>query len=224
MPHARCWLCERSETEDAKNFHAFAIKYAPTVDSRSMAASFHDTLQEKRGDSSRRGYRRLHTEHSDNEDALSDGEVEPGKRTRRERSPDAGGADAGGADANGSDAGGSDACGSDGESDAGESEADACACEHDGEEHDEVPSIDEIYAHLSLHVLHPTVRVSHALRGLVELSETLRDLTVTRGEDGESPLVDVRTVTMYLKVTSEIMQIYRSADPSKMLFGGQETR
>ena len=87
-----------------------------------------------------------------------------------------------------------------------------------------MPSTDEIYAHLSLHVLHPTVRIAHALRGLVELSETLKDLTVTRGEENENPLVDVRTVTMYLKVISEIMQVYRSADPSKMLFGGTEPK
>ena len=40
-------LCERSETEDAKEFHSFAIRYAPTVDSMSMAATFHDTLMEK---------------------------------------------------------------------------------------------------------------------------------------------------------------------------------
>ena len=62
-----------------------------------------------------------------------------------------------------------------------------------GEREPDVPSTDEIYAHLSLHVLHPTVRIAHALRGLVELSETLKDLTVTRGEESENPLVDVWT-------------------------------
>lgn len=96
--------------------------------------------------------------------------------------------------------------------------------DNSGERELDVPSADEIYAHLSLHVLHPTVRIAHALRGLVELSETLKDLTVTRGEESENPLVDVRTVTMYLKVISEIMQVYRSADPSKMLFGGAEPK
>ena len=49
----------------------------------------------------------------------------------------------------------------------------------------------------------------------------LQELVVGRGEDG-APLIDVRTVTVYLKVVAEIMQIYKTADVSKMLFSGAE--
>ena len=56
------------------------------------------------------------------------------------------------------------------------------------------------------------------------MSDTLRELTVAKGEDGESPLVEVHTAHGHHvpKVISVIMQIYRSADPFKMLFGGTE--
>ena len=206
MPRARCGLCERSETEDAKEFHSFAIRYAPTVDSMSMAATFHDTLMEKT-----RGKRKLAVDpEEDPEEAEAEAEAEAedteyveDAEEEEEEEEDKEAFDA----SNVSEAGSTDLC-------------DVTM----SEQGPGVPSIDEIYTHLSLHVLHPTVRVAHALRGLVELSETLRELTVAKGEDGESPLVDVRTVTMYLKVISEIMQIYRSADPSKMLFGGTDAR
>ena len=206
MPRARCWLCERSETEDAKEFHSFAIRYAPTVDSMSMAATFHDTLMEKT-----RGKRKLAVDpEEDPEEAEAEAEAEAedteyveDAEEEEEEEEDKEAFDA----SNVSEAGSTDLC-------------DVTM----SEQGPGVPSIDEIYTPLSLHVLHPTVRVAHALRGLVELSETLRELTVAKGEDGESPLVDVRTVTMYLKVISEIMQIYRSADPSKMLFGGTDAR
>ena len=207
MPRARCWLCERSETEDAKEFHSFAIRYAPTVDSMSRAATFHDTLMEKT-----RGKRKLAVDpEEESEEAEAEAESDADDVERTEDAKGTGGAE-----------GEEEAFDTSNVSEAGS--ADLCDDVTMSEQGPGVPSIDEIYTHLSLHVLHPTVRVAHALRGLVELSETLRELTVAKGEDGESPLVDVRTVTMYLKVISEIMQIYRSADPSKMLFSGTDAR
>jgi hypothetical protein len=82
---------------------------------------------------------------------------------------------------------------------------------------DAPPGIEDILNHISKHVLHPSIRVAQILRNLLELAESLQELVLTRAEDG-SPLIDVRTVTVYLKVVAEIMQIYRSADMSKMLF------
>lgn len=81
----------------------------------------------------------------------------------------------------------------------------------------EVPSAEDIQLHIKRHVLHPAVRVAQILRNLLELADTLQELVSGRGEDG-LPLVDVRTVTVYLKVISEIMQIYKTADLTKMLF------
>lgn len=84
-----------------------------------------------------------------------------------------------------------------------------------------VPSVEEINTHLRLHVLHPRLRTAHVLRSLVDLSENLREVVVSRAED-DSPLIDVRTAAVYLKVVSELMQVYRTADPSKMLFSTTE--
>jgi hypothetical protein len=86
----------------------------------------------------------------------------------------------------------------------------------------EVPTVEDILVHIRRHVLHPSVRVAQILRNLLELADTLQELVSGRSEDG-LPLVDVRTVTVYLKVISEIMQIYKTADLSKMLFAELET-
>ena len=243
MQHSRCWLCECSESPEAKLFHSFAVQNAPRVDARSMASAFYQVLCERTtldGEPSddheqcggrARGYRRKGA-------GRELGSGKGGKHVARERDEDCiDGRDTRSLEDEGLD-GDSASCKSlDGDSASCKSlDGDSASCKSlDGEseesgsvdgrsqdeEDKEIPSVDEIYAHLSLHVLHPTVRVAHALRGLVELSETLKELMVTKGGESENPLVDVCTVTMYLKVTVEIMQVYRSADPSKMLFGGE---
>ena len=86
---------------------------------------------------------------------------------------------------------------------------------------DTLPTVQEIQQHLNSHVLHPTVRVSHILRSLLDLSETLKSVAITKAED-DSPLIDVRTVALYLKVVSEIILLYKTADPTKMLFATNE--
>jgi hypothetical protein len=86
---------------------------------------------------------------------------------------------------------------------------------------DPVPSEEEIAAHIQRHMLHPSVRVALTLRSLLELAEVLRGMAVARDDDGQ-PLVDVRTVGVYLKVVAEIMQVYRTADTSRMLFAGMD--
>jgi hypothetical protein len=82
-----------------------------------------------------------------------------------------------------------------------------------------LPSADEVLLHIQKHVLHPAVRVAQILRSLLDLAEMLQGMAVGQGEDG-TPLIDVRTVTVYLKVVAEIMQIYKTADVTKMLFTG----
>jgi hypothetical protein len=80
-----------------------------------------------------------------------------------------------------------------------------------------LPGPEDILAHIHKHMLHPHVRVAQILRNLLDLAEMLQELTVSRAEDG-TPLIDVRTVTVYLKVVAEIMQVYKTSDLSKMLF------
>ena len=83
------------------------------------------------------------------------------------------------------------------------------------------PSKAEIQTHIQRHMLNPIVRMAHILRSLLELSETLREVIISRDDDG-NPLIDVRTVSVYLKVISEIMQVYKSADTTRMLFSNTE--
>jgi len=90
------------------------------------------------------------------------------------------------------------------------------------EDDTELPSAEDIELHIKRHVLHPAVRVAQLLRNLLDLADTLQELVSGRGEDG-LPLVDVRTVTVYLRVVAEIMQIYRTADLTKMLFAELES-
>ena len=83
------------------------------------------------------------------------------------------------------------------------------------------PPEPESVLHIQKHMLHPTVRTAYILRSLVDLSETLREVGCARTDD-DQPLVDVRAVTLYLKVVGEIMAVYRTADPAKLLFGNTE--
>lgn len=76
----------------------------------------------------------------------------------------------------------------------------------------------EVLLHLQRHMLHPQVRVAHMLRNLVDLSENIREVVCTRSEE-DTPLVDVRAAALYLKSVSEVMQLYRVSDTSKLLFG-----
>jgi len=85
--------------------------------------------------------------------------------------------------------------------------------------HKEPPTVEDVLTHIQRHMLHPNVRVAQILRNLLDLAEMLQELVVSRADDG-TPLIDVRTVTVYLKVVGEIMQIYKTADLSKMLFAG----
>lgn len=82
----------------------------------------------------------------------------------------------------------------------------------------DAPGEEEIILHLQRHCLHPSVQVAHIVRNLVGLSEDLRKVVVGVDEDDESPLIDIRSLQMYLKVVNELMQIYKSADTKKMLF------
>lgn len=87
-----------------------------------------------------------------------------------------------------------------------------------GDSESNPPTESEVLSHIERHILHPQVRLGTTLRNLVELSEVLREVVCTRGED-DTPLVDVRAASLYLKVVSEVMQVYRTTEPSKLLFG-----
>jgi hypothetical protein len=56
---------------------------------------------------------------------------------------------------------------------------------------------------------------------LLEVRDTLHRMLFTEGEDGVRT-VDARNMAVYLKVTSEIMQVYKTGDITKMLYYGED--
>jgi hypothetical protein len=77
---------------------------------------------------------------------------------------------------------------------------------------------EEVMAHIQFHFLHPAVHVSGTLRNLLHLSNELNKVTVNTDTDDGSPLIDTRSVQLYLKVVNEIMQIYKNTDVKKLLY------
>ena len=80
----------------------------------------------------------------------------------------------------------------------------------------------EIKEHIQRgHLLSPSLQVSHILRSLLDLRDTLHTMLITEDENG-TKTVDARNMSVYLKVIAEIMQVYRTGDISKMLFASEE--
>ena len=84
-----------------------------------------------------------------------------------------------------------------------------------------LPSANSVLIHIERHLLHPKVRVAQMLRNMVELTENIREVMCTRGDDG-SALVDVRAASLYIKSVSELMMLYRTSDPTKLLFAAPQ--
>jgi hypothetical protein len=86
---------------------------------------------------------------------------------------------------------------------------------------DEGTSKREVMQHLQGgHWLHPALQISHILRSLLDLRDTLQKMLITE-EDGVRT-VDARNMAVYLKVTSEIMQVYKTGEISKLLYYSEE--
>lgn len=71
------------------------------------------------------------------------------------------------------------------------------------------------------HLLLPSLQISHILRSLLSLRDTLHGMLITEDENGVKT-VDARHMSVYLKVIAEIMQVYRTGDISKLLFASEE--
>jgi hypothetical protein len=72
------------------------------------------------------------------------------------------------------------------------------------------------------HILSPPLQVANILRSLIKLKDTLNSKLLVNDESGTELVVDTKNVNCYLKVISEIMQIYRTGEASKMLFYANE--
>ena len=78
--------------------------------------------------------------------------------------------------------------------------------------------LDEVRQHILLHTLCPSVRVGCILRSLLKLSDRLESITTSVDTDTGEVVVDAKNVSVYLKVVSEIMQMYKTGEVSKLLF------
>lgn len=83
-------------------------------------------------------------------------------------------------------------------------------------------SKEEIRQHIEgSHLLYPSLQLAHNMRSLLELRDTLRPLIMTDDENGQKT-VDSRNMSSYLKVLSEISQMYRTGEICRMLFYPEE--
>lgn len=78
-------------------------------------------------------------------------------------------------------------------------------------------SVEACLKHIECHTLHPTCRISTMLRSLLRLSDELQQNLRKFDEEGNSTM-DPKLVETYLKVQSQIMQIYRTNETNKLLF------
>jgi len=78
-------------------------------------------------------------------------------------------------------------------------------------------SVEAVLRHIECHSLHPSCRIATMLRGLLRLSDDLQQNIRKFDEEG-NPIMDPKLVETYLKVQSQIMQIYRTSETNKLLF------
>ena len=71
--------------------------------------------------------------------------------------------------------------------------------------------------HITSHTLMPAVRVAGILRSLLDLNDKLATILSTEDEDG-NVVIDSKNVNSYIKVTDQIMQMYKSGDVNRLLF------
>lgn len=76
---------------------------------------------------------------------------------------------------------------------------------------------EQILLHFDQHTLHPSVKITHMLRNLFDISKDLKSSIISVDENKHTT-VDVKTLESYLKVQSQIMSIYRTGDLKKLLF------
>jgi hypothetical protein len=78
--------------------------------------------------------------------------------------------------------------------------------------------LDEVREHITVHTLCPAVRVACIMRSLLRLTDKLEGITTTFDPSTGRTEVDAKNVSVYLKVVSEVMQMYRTGEVSKLLF------
>jgi hypothetical protein len=82
--------------------------------------------------------------------------------------------------------------------------------------------VNVIRKHIRLHMLAPTVRIADMMRHLLALSDTLRNNLYREDPDTGDVCADRANVDTYLKVVTQVLNMYKMSEPSKMLFAHVE--
>jgi hypothetical protein len=78
--------------------------------------------------------------------------------------------------------------------------------------------LEEVREHIMTHTLCPAVRVACIMRSLLKLTDKLEGITTSVDLETGQTVVEAKNVAVYLKVVSEVMQMYRTGEVSKLLF------
>ena len=70
------------------------------------------------------------------------------------------------------------------------------------------------------HLLSPSLQMAHTLRSLFKLRDTIYGMILVQDEDG-GVTVDARNMANYLKVVSEILQVYKTGEVDRLMYGGE---
>ena len=78
--------------------------------------------------------------------------------------------------------------------------------------------LDEVREHILVHTLCPAVRVSCLMRSMLKLVDKLEGVTHSVDQETGQTVVDPKNVTVYLKVVSELLQMYRTGEVNRLMF------
>jgi len=81
--------------------------------------------------------------------------------------------------------------------------------------------LEDVREHIMVHTLCPSVRVGCILRSLLKLSNKLEGVVSEVDPETGRAVIDAKNVNVYLKVMSEIVQMYKTGDVSKLLFSNE---
>lgn len=78
--------------------------------------------------------------------------------------------------------------------------------------------LEEVREHIMMHTLCPSVRVACIMRSMLKLVDKLDGVTTSVDLETGQTVVDAKNVSVYLKVISELLQMYRTGEVSRLMF------
>jgi len=83
--------------------------------------------------------------------------------------------------------------------------------------------LDEIKEHIMIHTLTPGVRIACIMRSLLKLTNSLEGVLSSNDPETGLTTVDPKSIAIYLKVISEVMQMYKTGEVNRLMFA-QDTK